>query len=804
MVNVPSPHEELALLDRELAWLDTRRTHLLARRAWLLGVVRGPMVGAMAEAAGPVAGPARAWAAGGPPGAGGGGGETSPRGVRDVLLTLGGVLLAVAAVAFTVVGWGRLGVGGRTAVLAVVTAGALGSPVLLLRRGLRATAEAVGAVGLVLTVLDAYALRQVTDLEVGALGYAAAASAVLAAGWAGYGAALGALRAPLPAAVAAAQLPLPLFAATVDPRPLTVAWALLTTAAVNTGLALAGRLPMAVRVAACAGACATGGWAVLLAGGYAVVGAGAEPGALLLAAGGLALAGAWRALWGRTGWAVPAGVLLVAGAGVLLRLVAPQGWAVAAWLPPALALAAVAVRGGLPRAVARGLCWAAAGVQALLVGVWALPLVAAGLTGLGAQVPWAAVAVLVTVAAAAAVGRSLETRLGALAVGWLALVALPSAAGLSLWAALAGWLGVVAVFLAGAVRPGWPRYGVRVEEPVPGGAAPWWAPRTPEWVLGTAALALAVGAALVAVWAAVPSQVGAVVALTALTALTGLFAGAAMLQGPGGRQSVAAGVAVLAAAGAVAAGARAAELPAHLTGLALLLVPAATAGVGALLRRRPVAVVVEAVGAGVAVVALGCAATEGAALALALGLAGVVAAATAVRPERRPVAGYAAAALLVAAVWVRLAVWGVSVPEAYTLPVAVPALAVGALRRRRDPAASSWAAYGPGLALGLLPGLVAVWGEGGALRPLLLGAATLAVTLAGARLRLVAPLVLGGAVLALTALHELAPYVVQAVGVLPRWVPPALAGALLLAVGATYERRLGEVRRMRQALRRMG
>ncbi|MEU6059597.1 hypothetical protein ABZ859_15955, partial [Streptomyces sp. NPDC047097] len=271
-----------------------------------------------------------------------------------------------------------------------------------------------------------------------------------------------------------------------------------------------------------------------------------------------------------------------------------------------------------------------------------------------------------------------------------------------------------------------------------------------------------------------------------------------------GRQAVAAGTAVLAAAGAVAAGAWAAELPVHLTGLALLLVPAATAAVGALLRRRRPAVVVEAVGAGVAVVALGCAATDGAALALALGLAGVVAAATAVRPERRPVAGYAAAALLAAATWVRLAVWGVSVPEAYTLPVAVPALAVGALRRRRDPAASSWAAYGPGLALGLLPGLVAVWGEGGALRPLLLGVAALAVTLAGARLRLVAPLVLGGTVLALTALHELAPYVVQAVGALPRWAPPALAGALLLAVGATYERRLGEVRRMREALRRMG
>lgn len=48
-------------------------------------------------------------------------------------------------------------------------------------------------------------------------------------------------------------------------------------------------------------------------------------------------------------------------------------------------------------------------------------------------------------------------------------------------------------------------------------------------------------------------------------------------------------------------------------------------------------------------------------------------------------------------------------PEAYTLPVTVPALVVGFLRRRRDPAVSSWTAYGPGLAATLLPSLFAAW-----------------------------------------------------------------------------------------------
>jgi hypothetical protein len=79
----------------------------------------------------------------------------------------------------------------------------------------------------------------------------------------------------------------------------------------------------------------------------------------------------------------------------------------------------------------------------------------------------------------------------------------------------------------------------------------------------------------------------------------------------------------------------------------------------------------------------------------------------------------------------------------------------------------------------------------------------LALTLAGARLRLQALLLLGGAVLALDALHELVPYVVQVVGALPRWLPPALAGVLLLVVGATYEQRLREARRLKDALGRM-
>jgi hypothetical protein len=185
-----------------------------------------------------------------------------------------------------------------------------------------------------------------------------------------------------------------------------------------------------------------------------------------------------------------------------------------------------------------------------------------------------------------------------------------------------------------------------------------------------------------------------------------------------------------------------------------------------------------------------------------LALCGVIAAGTAVRADRRPV-GYAAAALFVLATWVRLAAWDVAAPEAYTLPVTIPALLVGALRHRRDPRTSSWTAYAPGLAATLVPSLFAAWGDSHWTRPLLLGLAALAVTLAGARHHLQAPLLLGGAVLLLDALHELAPYLVQVTDALPRWVPPALAGLLLLALGATYEQRLRDARRMRHFLGNM-
>jgi hypothetical protein len=146
---------------------------------------------------------------------------------------------------------------------------------------------------------------------------------------------------------------------------------------------------------------------------------------------------------------------------------------------------------------------------------------------------------------------------------------------------------------------------------------------------------------------------------------------------------------------------------------------------------------------------------------------------------------------------------GVHAPEPYTVPAGAVLLAAGWRRSRRPPRLSSWACYGPGLALLLLPSLVAVWLLPGWARPLVLGLAAAGIALAGGRARLLAPLLLGGVAVVLDAGHELAPAVQQLAGMLPRWVPIAVIGLVLLAVGATYEARLRDLGRLRGALGRM-
>ncbi|MCW2794476.1 MAG: hypothetical protein JWO76_3574, partial [Nocardioides sp.] len=153
--------------------------------------------------------------------------------------------------------------------------------------------------------------------------------------------------------------------------------------------------------------------------------------------------------------------------------------------------------------------------------------------------------------------------------------------------------------------------------------------------------------------------------------------------------------------------------------------------------------------------------------------------------------GWLGGLLLAAATWVRLADLGVTAPEAYTLPTAVALLLVGLRRLHVDPTASTRLALVPGLALATTPSLLWVLADDlVSTRAVILGAACLALLLAGAQLRWSAPLVVGAAVGGLLVLAELAPYVL----VTPQWILIGGAGTVLTFVGVTWERRLRDLR----------
>ncbi|MDX3093037.1 hypothetical protein PV417_00435 [Streptomyces sp. ME19-03-3] len=749
--------EELRATDRALLRLDAERGRLLERRARLLVRLRPPRAPYPPAPWGPT--PDVPWGAPARR-------ETSPGTVRNLLLALGGVLLAVAATAFTVINWGDLGIGGRAAVLGALTLAAVGVPVLLLRRTLTATAEVVAGLGLVLLLLDAYALHRAAFATIGGLRWAAVALAVVGALWAAYGKALGRLVLPVPTAVVIGQLPLALWASAAE-SAYGLAAALLVTAALDAAVTLraGGR---GTRITAAVAGTALGTAGLLTTGGLCLTagqaGAALRAGALLLGAAAVALAVALRPALPATvsGTLSSAAALAVVGAaGGILQTGVTGDWTVPGYLACAAAVLGAAAFAVPPRlrAVAAGLGAGAAAVQGLAL-LWALPPLVVGLLTPGR---W-------------------EGAHGAVAVAGLVAAELAVAARLRRGTPYAP-LAASGALVAGAVAvcvPGPPAVRLVVVAALLALSA-----RALAWTALVSACGL--GATVVA-WA-FPERAATLAVLTVLLVCFGaLYAAASRTR------AVTASAVVACAAGLAWTG-----LPVHAAAFTLLAI-AAAAHAAAL---RAPGRAFEHPGHAAALLGIGLTADDPALLASALALAGVLAAAVAALRAGRRWLGYVATCLMITASWVRLAASGVDVPEAYTLPVSVAALAVGALRRRSDLAFSSWAAYAPGLAATLLPSLAAAWGDPGWFRPLCLGAASLAVLLLGARHRLAAPLLLGAGVLALDALHELAPYISQAFGAVPRWVPLALAGVLLLGVGATYERRLRDVRRVREALGRL-
>jgi hypothetical protein len=197
------------------------------------------------------------------------------------------------------------------------------------------------------------------------------------------------------------------------------------------------------------------------------------------------------------------------------------------------------------------------------------------------------------------------------------------------------------------------------------------------------------------------------------------------------------------------------------------------------------------VGLVTSVAAIGAAVDSDVARAVHLTVAGVLVTASAILHADRRLLAWPGGVLLAAATWVRLYDIGVHVPEAYTLPSALALVAVGSWRLRRDDGTATLTVLAPGLALATVPSLVAMLDAPYSLRALVLGAACLVLVLAGVSLRWSAPLGVGAAVGTLLVLRELAPYAAD----VPTWLTIGISGAVLLAVGITWESRLNDVRR---------
>lgn len=268
------------------------------------------------------------------------------------------------------------------------------------------------------------------------------------------------------------------------------------------------------------------------------------------------------------------------------------------------------------------------------------------------------------------------------------------------------------------------------------------------------------------------------------------------------------GVAVAAAVGEASAAGLAAELPLRTVAFVVLGAGAVALFAGAWVRRRPTrraeALVTEAAATGAAVIALTFTAGHRGSAAGVCAVWGLALAVRALVPgiTRGVRSGYASVGggLEVVAWWLLLAERAVSVVEAYPLPLAAVALFAGWTALRARPALRSWVAYGPALLAGFLPTLATVVvADGEVVRRLALGVAALLCVVLGSVRRRQAPVVVGGIVLVIVALHELALLWQRVQG----WVPLALGGAALLFLAITYERRLRDIARVRSALHRM-
>ena len=728
--------------------------------------------------------------------------ESRPEVVRDVLLWLGSTLVAVAALIFALFAWRRLGDTGRAGLLFAMTFIAAGTAYGL-RKRLPATAEALGGLTLALFLVDWFVLRE------GGVGAGLSGETWWAMGT-GMAAGLSVAAAPWLRLQAVAAAVLVQVSAVLVVTRLESDWTVaLGLALVSAPLAaVAGRLsrdrawtPAAV-VLACGvalmevaaltvvgdlfamgdGATSVRLAAVLLAmalapaGALWTAGAGSQPRRdALVAAGAAAILGA-VAMLAAAVWTTPASLLaavaLLGAGGVALALVVP-----AEVRPGSLYAAGACLGVGVVRllepvgeAVATPLSWLADAWDASL-GDDAVAHASAFDASLVALLALAGAAGLVLVRGRSLVPAHVAWGAGAAAVVGLVVTA-PLAAGAPIWAAtLVTAAGALAAMGAAALadRRGW---------------------QVPSLALAAAAGVLGVTAGG---WAAA-TEAGTLTFLACVAAGAGVVTAGARTAPF--RQALGA-LAAAATAGEGAAIALSAGASTAHAGLVVAMVGGAALVAGALWRHRSAeGLALEAVGAGALALGAALAASDEPWLATVLTAATAWLMVGGTSPARR-LWLLAGAGTAVAATWAWLAAFDVALVEAYTLPTAAVALGAGVVARRRNASVDSWAAFAPGLGIGLLPSVMLVLAGGGLARPLAVTLAALVAVLAGAQTRLQAPMVLGAGALLVVGLDALWPVAAR----VPRWAAIGTTGLTLLWLGATAEHRLAQLKELGRRFR---
>jgi hypothetical protein len=714
----------------------------------------------------------------------------TPRSMQNLLLWLGATLVSIAALLFVAYAWSRLGLGGRTAVMAGVTAAFGIAGHTFAKRGLASTAESLTSVALVLTIIDAAAaysldLFGLQGLELTT--YWAFTCAALAAVAAAYRAVV---RIHVVGIFALASAQLPLLLLLLDHAPSLPTVGAVIALQVIGGAAVGKYSKDVIYVGSLANAFATTTW-VLAAGVIGLV-------TLFEAVTQVALIGNVVAMGIIAAAAVAIGqfrkelqqtALTAAFTAAVTSLVAAalftfDGGASMVALA-ALATVLLAAMGIFPRHAGRA---TVAVIPSIIAAVWALPHLISSL--FAASTVWSAAwngsvtaPAREQVAATSTVGELVHTVVVGMfvaAVFWLVERRIDGSE-----SGIASRCGVFITAMSAYVA-------------LFAGALPFW---LFEAVLTAAALLFVFAARrsafsttlfAVGVLLIVESVAWAMLSTPATLLVLGVVVSAAAAYARISRQHTFEALTVAHTAFYIwiFCCTQAAHFGFATSGLVLAGMASMVAVMASRVQGRlgDQALVSAAAAAGVAAA---FAATDIDYLSVVLTFASAATAVVSLYPRRRSVS-WVSLTLGVTIVWTRLAGAGIGTVEAYTVPLATLVLFAGCRAFRTRAELSSWATLGSGVALALTPSLLQLGADESIVRPALLAWASFAALVAGVGLRLKAPVVLGAGALLLTAAVQVAPYANH----LPRWIIVGLIGALLITLGATYEARLRDARRL--------